>query len=194
VTGLITVLERYDVDQVLAPAATTDGWAVDRAWQEALEREQVPTTEPSAGQWIDLGGGAWLSVLHPPAEPLATAEKDDNAVVLKLTLGKASFLLAADLDAKGEAYLTNRHTDLRATVLKVAHHGSAYSSSPDFLAAVEPLAAVISVGQDNSYNLPSSETLARLEPRPVFRTDVHGDIEISTDGERLWVDTEREGQ
>jgi competence protein ComEC len=199
VTGLITVLERYDVDQVLAPAVPTDvwptdGWPVDRYWREALERQHIPTTEPSAGQWIDLGGGAWLSVLHPPAEPLPGAEKDDNAVVLKLTLGEASFLLAADLDSRGEAYLTNRHTDLRATVLKVAHHGSASSSSPDFLAAVEPLTAVISVGQDNPYNLPAAETLGRLEPRPVFRTDVNGDIEISTDGEKLWIEVEREGE
>jgi len=112
--------------------------------------------------------------------------------VLKLTLGEASFLLTADLGAKGETYLTNRHADLRATVLKVAHHGSAGSTSPDFLEAVSPLTAVVSVGRDNRFGLPSPETLGRLEPRPVFRTDVHGDVEMSTDGERLWVEVERE--
>ena len=191
--GLVTVLERYDVDRALAPPATDDSPA-DRAWREALEREHVPTSEAVAGQWIDLGGGAWLSVLHPPAEPLAGAEEDDNAVVLKLTLGEASFLLTADLGSRGETYLTNRHTDLQATVLKVAHHGSATSSSPDFLAAVEPLTAVVSVGRDNGYGLPSPETLDRLEPRPVFRTDLNGDIEISTDGKRLWIEPQREEQ
>jgi competence protein ComEC len=190
VTGLVTVLERYDVDQALVPPTTDDSPAYS-AWREALDREHVPTTEAVADQWIDLGGGAWLSVLHPPAEPLAGAEEDDNAVVLKLTLGEASFLLTADLGAKGETYLTNRHADLRATVLKVAHHGSAGSSSPDFLAAVQPLTAVVSVGQPNGYGLPSPETLERLEPRPVFRTDLNGDIEISTDGERLWIERER---
>jgi competence protein ComEC len=193
VTGLVTVLERYDVDQALTPLGD-DRWPADRAWREELERQHIPTTEPFAGQWIDLGGGAWLSVLHPPPEPLPGAEKDDNAVVLRLTLGKASFLLAADLDSRGETYLTNRHTDLRATVLKVAHHGSEGSTSADFLATVQPLTAVISVGRDNDYGLPSAETLGRLEPRPVFRTDVHGDIEISTDGERLWIETERDGE
>jgi len=189
--GLVTVLERYDVDRALLPAADEDSPAY-RAWREALEREHVPTSEAFAGQWIDLGGGAWLSVLHPPPAPLAGAEEDDNGLVLKLTLGKASFLLTADLGARGETYLTNRHTDLRATVLKVAHHGSATSSAPAFLAAVEPLTAVVSVGRDNSYGLPSPETLGRLEPRPVFRTDVNGDIEISTDGEKLWIEVERE--
>jgi competence protein ComEC len=79
-------------------------------------------------------------------------------------------------------------------VLKVPHHGSAYSSSPAFLEAVQPLTAIVSVGRDNRFGLPAPETLERLEPRPVFRTDVHGDIEISTDGERLWVEVEREGK
>jgi competence protein ComEC len=191
--GLVTVLERYDVDRALLPP-TECGSAVCGAWREALEREDAPTDEAVAGQWIDLGGGAWLSVLHPPPEGVTGADEDDNGVVLKLTLGEASFLLTADLGAKGETYLTNRHADLRATVLKVAHHGSAGSTSAAFLGAVQPLAAVITVGRDNDYGLPSPETLARLEPRPVFRTDVHGDIEISTDGERLWVEVEREGE
>jgi competence protein ComEC len=191
--GLVTVLERYDVDRALAPPAGDDGGAY-RAWREALEREHVPTDEAVAGQWIDLGGGAWLSVLHPPPESLAGADEDENGVVLKLTLGEASFLLTADLGAKGETYLTNRHADLRATVLKVAHHGSAGSTSPEFLAAVSPLTAVVTVGRDNRFGLPSPETLGRLEPRPVFRTDVNGDIEMSTDGERLWVEVEREGE
>jgi len=191
--GLVTVLERYDVDRALAPPAVAGSAAYD-AWREALEREHVPVDEAVAGQGIDLGGGAWLSVLRPPPEPLAGAGDDDNGVVLKLTLGEASFLLTADLGEKGETYLTNRDADLRATVLKVAHHGSVGSTSPDFLAAVQPLAAVVSVGRDNRFGLPSPETLGRLEPRPVFRTDVHGDIEMSTDGERLWVEVEREGE
>jgi beta-lactamase superfamily II metal-dependent hydrolase len=50
------------------------------------------------------------------------------------------------------------------------------------------------VGAGSTYGLPSAETLGRLEPRPVFRTDLHGDIEMSTDGERLWVEVEREGE
>ena len=61
-------------------------------------------------------------------------------------------------------------------------------------AAVQPLTAVVSVVEGNRFGLPSPQTLGRLEPRPVFRTDVHGDIEISTDGERLWVEVERGGE
>jgi len=50
------------------------------------------------------------------------------------------------------------------------------------------------VGRDNDYGLPSAETLGRLEPRPGFRTDLQGDIEMSTDGERLWVEVQRDGR
>jgi competence protein ComEC len=183
--GLVTVLERYDVDQVLAPALTDDSPTV-RAWQEAIAERHIPQREAFAGQWIDLGGGARLSVVYPPQEPLP-ADEDDNSLVLKVSLGEAAFLLTGDIGAEGEASLMSNHADLRAPVLKVAHHGSAGSTSAAFLAAVEPLTAVISVGEDNRYGLPSPETLDRLGSRPVFRTDRNGDVEMSTDGERLWV-------
>jgi competence protein ComEC len=190
--GLVTVLERYDVDQVLAPALADDSAAV-RAWQEAIAAKDIPQREAFAGQWIDLGGGARLSVVYPPPEPLP-AEEDDSSLVLKASLGDAAFLLTGDIGAETEANLVSNHADLlHAPVLKVAHHGSAGSTSSAFLAAVAPLTAVISVGKDNGYGLPALETVDRLGARPVFRTDRHGDVEISTDGRRLWIKTERGG-
>jgi len=190
--GLVTVLERYDVDQVLAPALTDDSAAV-RAWQEAIASKDIPQREAFAGQWIDLGDGARLSVVYPPPEPVP-AEEDDGSLVLKVSLGEAAFLLTGDIGAEGEASLVSNHADLRAPVLKVAHHGSAGSTSAAFLAAVQPLTAVISVGEDNGYGLPSPETLDRLGKRPVFRTDRNGDVAMSTDGERLWIRVGRDGE
>jgi competence protein ComEC len=191
--GLVTVLERYDVDQVLAPALT-DGSPAVRAWQEAIAAKDIPQREAFAGQWLDLGGGARLSVVYPPQDFLDAAEEDDNSLVLKVSLGDAAFLLTGDIGAEGEASLMSNHADLlHAPVLKVAHHGSAGSTSAAFLAVVEPLTAVISVGADNRYGQPAPETLGRLDGRPVFRTDLHGDVQISTDGERLWVKVGRGG-
>jgi competence protein ComEC len=75
-------------------------------------------------------------------------------------------------------------------VLKVAHHGSKTSTTPDFLAAVNPVAAVISVGE-NRYGHPGDEVIERLEEtlgaENIYRTDEQGTIEFITDGERLWV-------
>jgi len=191
--GLVTVLERYDVDQVLAPALADDS-ATFRAWQDAIAERDIPQREAFAGQWLDLGDGATLSVLHPPRELLPAVDEDDNSLVLKASLGDAAFLLTADIGADGEAYLLDNHTDLRAPVLKVAHHGSRTSTSTAFLAAVESLTAVISVGEDNRYGHPSPQTLDRLGSRPVFRTDRHGDVQITTDGHKLWIKTERDAE
>jgi competence protein ComEC len=192
--GLVTVLERYDVDQVLAPALTDDSATV-HAWQEAIAAKDIPQREAFAGEWLDLGDGARLSVVYPPQDFLDAAEEDDNSLVLKVSQGDAAFLLTGDIGAEGEASLVSNHADLlHAPVLKVAHHGSAGSTSAAFLAAVAPLAAVISVGEDNGYGLPALETLDRLAPRPVFRTDRHGDVEMSTDGRKLWVRTGRGGE
>jgi competence protein ComEC len=187
--GLVTVLERYDVDQVLAPAMNKDS-PVFHAWEEAIADNDIPETQAFAGEWIDLGGGATLSVLHPPPE-LLPADEDDNSVVLKISQGDAAFLLTADIAAEGEEYLLGNHADLQAPVLKVAHHGSRTSTSADFLATVQALTAVISVGEDNRYGQPALETLDRLDGRPVFRTDLNGDVQISTDGHKLWIETQR---
>ena len=80
---------------------------------------------------------------------------------------------------------------LRATVLKVPHHGSGASSSADFLRAVSPAAAVISCGEGNRYRHPRPETLERLGQvgADVYRTDRDGAIEFRTDGKRLSVRT-----
>jgi beta-lactamase superfamily II metal-dependent hydrolase len=120
--------------------------------------------------------------VHPPLRA-AGADEDDNGVVLKLALGGASFLLAADLTAKGETYLLNRDADLRATVLKVAHHGSAGSTSPDFLEAVQPLMGVVSAGRDNRFTCHRRD--AGAVAAPVFTPTARD----QTDGSRLWVET-----
>lgn len=141
-----------------------------------------------AGQTIDLGNGARLYVISAP-----TQENGPNAdsVVIKLTMGRASFLLTGDIGSSGEAALIRSGADLRATVYKVPHHGSATSSTGEFVSAVGPLVDVISVGRDNRFGHPSPEVLDRLDGHAVFRTDLRGDIAVSTDGRRLWIETAR---
>ena len=80
---------------------------------------------------------------------------------------------------------------IKSDVLKVAHHGSASSTSQAFIDAVSPAVAVISAGKDNPFGHPSPATLDRLKQAPLFRTDLHGAVEVTTDGRRLWVRTER---
>jgi len=190
--GLVTVLERYDVERVLASPMETDSAAYD-AWRQAAEREGAPYYEAAPGEWFDLGRGARLEVLGPPTDLIQEGDDklNNNSVVLRLTWGGVSFLLTGDLEKAGEEALLDQGEELRSTVLKVAHHGSADATSDALLAAVHPAVAVISVGADNWYGQPSPQVLERLGDSLVYRTDLNGRVKLSTDGERLWVEVER---
>ena len=119
----------------------------------------------------------------------------DNGIVLRLSDGKISFLLTSDISQESELDLITRRADLNSTVLKVAHHGSNYSSSAAFLAVVDPKLAVISVGADNTFGHPGAETINRLIDAvgldKIYRTDKNGTVECITNGEKLWVKTDK---
>jgi len=195
--GLVGVLQRYRVEQVLEPEIDQSS-AVYQEWLRAVEEKDIKRTTAQEGQKIDLGDGIWLEVLNPKLEPLTGTDSPihDNAVVLRLRWNKVSFLLTSDIGEDAEREILAQGLEVDSAVLKVAHHGSATSTSDLFLAAVSPQVAVISVGADNMYDLPNrEEVVPRLEQRlgedMVLLTSERGTIEIDTDGQRLWVKTGR---
>jgi competence protein ComEC len=195
--GLVGVLQRYRVEQVLEPGVGTDS-AIYQEWLRAVEEKDIKRTTAQVGQQIGLGDGILLEVLNPQAEPLTGTDSPvhDNAVVLRLRWNKVSFLLTSDIGEDAEREILAQGLEVDSAVLKVAHHGSATSTSDLFLAAVSPQVAVISVGADNMYDLPNrEEVVPRLEQRlgedMVLLTSERGTIEIDTDGQRLWVKTGR---
>jgi competence protein ComEC len=194
-TGLVEVTQRYRVEQVLYPDLD-DGSPLYEEWLESIGEKGIQCTIARAGQEIDLGDGVIVTVLNPLMPPLADTESDtdNNGVVLRLSTGAVNFLLTADIQWEAEFELIAQGDDLVSTVLKVAHHGSKTSTTPDFLAAVNPVAAVISVGE-NRYGHPGDEVIERLEETLgadyIYRTDEQGTIEFITDGERLWVEVGR---
>jgi competence protein ComEC len=194
VTGLIEVLNRYKVKEVLDPGISYDS-SIYQEWLRLIETEGIEYNIARAGQEIDLGSGIRMEVLNPP-ETLWQGTSDDvdnNGVVLRLSWGKVSFLFTADIREEVEFELIGQRANLKSTVLKVSHHGSRTSTTSQFLAAVGPEVAVISVGADNSFGHPSPEVVERLIDRlgedNVYRTDRDGTIELITDGEQLWVKT-----
>jgi beta-lactamase superfamily II metal-dependent hydrolase len=114
-------------------------------------------------------------------------------VVARLDYRRASVLLAGDAEAPTERWLLDGGARLRARVLKVAHHGSRYSSTARFLRAVAPEVAVVSVGAVNDYHHPAPSTLARLRSMgaAIYRTDQDGDVMLESDGERLSIKAAR---
>ncbi len=194
VTGLVDVLQRFDVRQVLAgplPGTT----AAYRAWRDEVAALGLPVHQAVAGEWLDLGRGAYIDVLGPPEQAIHGTEDDlnNNCIVLRLVYGDTSFLLTGDLAGAGEAALLDSNADLDSTVLKVGHHGSEGSSSRAFLDAVDPGLAVISVGAGNTYGHPSPSLRLRLAGTPYLRTDQNGDVSIESDGYALRVDYQRGG-
>jgi competence protein ComEC len=121
--------------------------------------------------------GIQAAVLAPEAGYAnAGAPVNDDSLVLRLDYQRASVLLEGDAEAASEATMLAQHRVTPATLLKVGHHGSKTSTNPDFLAAVAPRDAVISVGRHNTFGHPRAEVLARLEAAHIktFRTDRMG--------------------
>ena len=195
VTGLVEVLSRYRVKQVLYPALDFKSDIYDE-WLRLLKEKDIKYTIAQAGQQIDLGEGVIIKVLNPQIPLLTGTESDidNNGVVLRISMGDASFLFTADIFWEAEFELVTHRANLTSTVLKVGHHGSDTSTCHEFLAVVNPQIAVISVGEDNPFGHPSDEVMERLEEKlgseNILRTDKHGTIEFITDGQRLWVKTE----
>jgi competence protein ComEC len=185
------VLEEYSVGRVMSGPVGGET-ASYRAWSQAVDRRDISEASAHRGQTIDLGGGAALAVLSPGLGDVAGPENiNDTSIVLRLTMGDLSFLLTGDITEVGETALIRSGADLDSSVLKIAHHGSLTSTSPPFVRRTTPLVDVISVGADNSYGHPTDEVLSRLDGDLILRTDHHGDITLSTDGHRLWVQTQR---
>lgn len=145
------------------------------------------------GAKYDLGGGALLTILAP-SEPLFTKDKmtaggndvNANSIVARLDYGSFSMMLAGDAEEQTEHRLLTKELDLKTRVLKVAHHGSKYASSNDFLERVQPDVAIVSCGAWNRYGHPSQAVLDRLRKvnpdLKLYRTDLQGEITITTRG------------
>ncbi|MDT4895153.1 MAG: competence protein ComEC [Acidobacteriota bacterium] len=163
-------------------------------FKSAVEQAGAEFKKAEPEQKIELGGGAILTVLAP-IPPLFTKEKiaasrkgnesNANSIVMRLDYGDFSMLLTGDAEEQTEERLVQKETNLQATVLKVAHHGSKYASSEGFLRRVQPKAAIISMAEFNRYGHPNQDVLNRLKAAGVtqlYRTDLQGEIAITTTG------------
>jgi competence protein ComEC len=167
---------------------------------KAIKESGAKYIGASPGQKFDLGGGANLTVLAP-IKPFFTKdqlrsganEPNANSVVTRLDYGDFSMILTGDAEAETESRMMHAGANVKAKVLKVGHHGSRYASSDEFLRAGGFETAIISDGEDNRYGHPSQEALDRLKARgiKIYRTDLQGEITITTRGQGYQVQTQR---
>lgn len=164
------------------------GSQVYRSLLRSLVAQRRSLEVARRGHRFAVGPRVQVEVLAPE-EPLVTRSRSDanaNSVVLKVVCGRVAMLLAGDAERETERRLV-AGGNLAAQILKVAHHGSRYASTAEFLAAVRPSIAVISCGRRNRYGHPARSTLDGLARigAVVHRTDLEGDVIVRTDGERV---------
>ena len=156
-----------------------------------IDQKNIKYTTPTAGQSIDLDPAVRIDVLSPDGKNAGGT--NDNMLVLRLSYGSTSFLLAGDMPDTLEQKIAS--TLKPTTVLKVGHHGSKTSSSAAFLDVIKPEVAIISVGPGNSYGHPAAETLSRHQAvgAKVYRTDQAGTVTVTTDGNTYTVAADKTG-
>lgn len=190
--GLIDVLEMSDIPvrQVLYNGYDNDT-DLFRTFATAAAIEGAPLQAaqfPTGYTW----GVMSVQALNPPTGLSVTVSQNNASVLVLINYADTKLVFPGDIETDGEAQVLARGTPLAAQVLKVAHHGSDSSTSPDFLAAVQPTDAVISVGSGNPYGHPDQEVIDRLEAEGVeiWRTDVNRNIYLTSDGVtyHIWAD------
>lgn len=187
IAGLVDILKRYDVGAFIEPGLKKDT-VTAQALEDEVDAGKIPRVRARRGMWLDLGGGARLDILSPDFDVsvLKPDEGNEGCAVSRLTYGNVSALLMCDAPMEVEDHLLSIEAaaDMKSTVLKVGHHGSAGSTGNAFLDEVAPRVALISVGVDNPYGHPAGAALARLQSHgiPVLRTDQVGAIILRSDG------------
>jgi len=190
--GLLKVLERYQVEQILWTGIIRHTADYDK-WQELIQKEKAQITIAESSQRIK-GGGVFLNILYPfeSLEGEKFKESNNTSIIAQLIFSNSSFLFTGDAPQSIEKKILSRcqenlNCSLDSDVLKVGHHGSKTSTSEEFLKEVSPKIAVISCGKNNPYHHPHQDVLKNLEKFDIkiLRTDQVGDIKIVSTGDYL---------
>ncbi|MCA9356627.1 MBL fold metallo-hydrolase [Candidatus Nomurabacteria bacterium] len=189
ISGLVDVLERYQVDYIIETNNKSET-AASSAYEQAVTNEQAKIIIAQAGQTIKLGGLTTIKIYSPNGD---TSNWKSNAasVVVQVSFGDIDFMLTGDAPSSIEDYIVSKYgTLLESEVLKLGHHGSDTSSSENFLNTVKPDFAVVSAGADNRYGHPRAEVIERAESvgAEIVSTIDKGTITFVTDGKKVWVE------
>ncbi|MDV0441940.1 ComE operon protein 3 [Methanocorpusculaceae archaeon Ag1] len=183
----LDVLKKYDVGTVYDNGVVHTSATYEKLMTHILD-QKIPYRVVAAGDVISSPWqGVTLEVLSPQKDLIMSGKNPDineNSVVIKAVYQNVSYLLTGDAEKKAEEAMFAAGEDLNADILKAGHHGSSTSSTQKFLNAVSPAVIVISLGEGNEYGHPHKEPLERFVQmtKHIYRTDMDGDIVVTTDG------------
>ena len=183
--GLIDVFKRYRVGAFLTNGRKGEAQAFADL-EKIIEENSVKTVVLAKNDVIRYENN-YFKIISPDKNTLQAKELNDTALVAELTSNNSKTLFTGDIGVNIEEELLKVFNS-PIDILKVAHHGSKYSSFGGFLEVLNPKVAVIEVGK-NSYGHPTAEVLKRLEGvgSKIFRTDLDGIIELIIDGQTIKV-------
>jgi len=161
-------------------------------FMDDLARAEIPTVQVRETAPVASIGG--VAIISLNGKPDLARTHNNSSMVLRLIFGNTSILFTGDIESAGERALLTNGGDLRATILKVPHHGSATSSTASFIAAVHPAAAVISDGYLNNFHFPSPAVVERYIAAGsiLMRTDLDGAVMVDATPIRITVQTFRD--
>lgn len=177
--GLDYIIREFDIDSFLMPDVKLDYLTYTEVIDN-LNKKNIPLEIPNIDDIYNLNDTVIKVLWLDNKEDI-----NDDSIVLKVIYKNTSYLLTADISKNVELQLLDK--DIKSDLLKVAHHGSQYSTSAQFLKKVDPSFSVISVGKDNDYGFPKQVTLNKLNELNIktYRTDEQGTIIVSSDGENI---------
>lgn len=188
-TGLVSVIERYNVKQIISNSLVADSGVFGKFREEVIAKK-IPVFSPKDGDKIKIAKLA-IKILWPETARVLGLSSfggklNEASIVAQLSFGDFDALLTGDIGFATEEKLVLNPVE----VLKVAHHGSKYSTSEKFLEAIRPALAVVSVGK-NAYGHPTQEVIERVSRQGIklLRTDQDGEIEIVSDGQSWYTQT-----
>lgn len=192
--GLPEVLDEFETVSIIMPRLTkaqTPTNSTYKAFLKSVKNSGAKVIEAKVGAVYNLGS-ANFEILGPVTDD---AEDINNmTAMMRLDYGENSFLFTGDAETEEELEILANGANLDCDVLKAGHHGSGTSSCKDFLSAVKPEICIISCGADNSYGHPHDNALKRIKKhtQEIYRTDICGDIVITSDGKNLSVEYEKQ--
>ncbi len=186
--GMAKILQSYEIGVFYMTNAVSNTVMFEEIL-DIVDRVGITVKQSFKGVNITVAEGIKVNFLSPCLEEYD--DLNDYSSVLKITYNERSFLITGDAKKKAEEQIT---MGLSSDVVKVGHHGSNTSSSEDFVRRTHAKYAVVSVGMGNSYGHPHVEVLERWEKfgAEILRTDIHGNIVFTTDGESLYLKKDKE--
>lgn len=191
--GLQRIVERFDVGSIIDSGVNHDS-NIYQSWAQMLDDDDRVTIA-EAGMVVALDQDVRLRILQTRCVFVECSNFNDEGVVARLEFGEVSFLLTGDMTSGGEIDLLQTGQMVNSSVLKVGHHGSRTSTTRQFLDAVEPALAIVTTGVKNQFGHPHEDVIVRLTNQLggdlVYITRNNGTITATTNGQRVWVATER---